>query len=79
MSAKEYNLWLADYQIEPFGDERADLRAGTIVKSNLILYSKKDIKLKDCVLDFKPPKKQNWQDWQKLLCARTRALGGKVK
>jgi hypothetical protein len=78
MSAKEYNIWLADHLIEPWGEERADLRAGTIVKSNIMPYSKKDVKLKDCVLNFEPPKNQDWRDWQKALHDRTRALGGKV-
>ena len=79
MSAKEMNLWIADYQIEPWGEERADLRAGTIVKSNLMPHSKGDIKLKDCMLNFEPPKKQTWQDMSKVLQRHTIAMGGKVK
>jgi hypothetical protein len=79
MSATEYNVWLADYQIEPWGEDRADLRAGTIVKSNLIPHSKKDIPLKDCMLNFEPPKKQTWQDMSKMLKGHTAAMGGKVK
>lgn len=78
MSAKEYNEWIADYQIEPFGELRADLRAGTIVKSNLMPHSKKDIELKDCMLNFEPPKKQTWQDMSRLLKNYTAAIGGKV-
>ena len=79
MSAKEYNVWLAEYMIEPFGEERADLRAGTIVKSNLIPHTKKDIKLKDCMLDFEPPKKQTAKEIFASLSNYTIAMGGKVK
>ena len=79
MSAKEYNIWLADHQIEPWGEERADLRAGTIVKSNLIPHSKKDIKLKDCMLNFEPPKIRNPEETFSMLKNYTIAMGGKVK
>ena len=65
--------------IEPFGEERADLRAGTIVKSNLIPHSKKDIKLKDCILNFEPPKKQTPKEMFAMLKNYTAAMGGKVK
>ena len=67
MSAKEYNVWVADYLIEPWGEYRDDLRAGTIVKSNLLPHTKNDIKLEDCILNFEPPKKQSWQDMKRLL------------
>jgi hypothetical protein len=78
MPAREYDLWIADYRIEPWGEERADLRAGTIVQSNIAPYSKKDIKLKDCILNFEPPKKFDWQAVSKALRSRTIAMGGKV-
>ena len=71
MSAKEYNEWIADYQIEPWGDLREDLRAGTIVQSNLAPHSKDNVLLKDCMLDFEPPKAQTWQDMQKMLMVHT--------
>lgn len=79
MSAKEENLWIADYQIEPWGEERADLRAATVVKSNLLPWTKKTIQLKDCILNFKPPEKESWQDMKKKLEKFTRAMGGKVQ
>jgi hypothetical protein len=64
--------------IEPFGEERSDLRAGTIVKSNLIPHSKKDIKLKDCMLNFEPPKEQTPKGMFSMLKNYTLAMGGKV-
>jgi len=79
MSAKEYNLWIAEYGIEPHGEERADLQAGTIVKSNLIPHTKKDIPLKDCMLNFEPPKKKTPEEIFAMLRGYTKAMGGKVK
>jgi hypothetical protein len=79
MSAKEYNLWIAEYNIEPHGEDRSDIRAGTIVKSNLIPHSKKDIELKDCMINFEPPKKQTPAEMFEMLKGHTAAMGGKVK
>ena len=79
MPAKEYNLWIAEYNIEPHGEERSDIRTGTIVKSNLTPHVKKEIPLKDCILNFEPPKKVDWRQWGDALKARTIAMGGKVK
>jgi hypothetical protein len=78
MSAKEFNVWQAEYEIEPWGEERSDLRAGSIVQAALMPHCK-NVKFKDCVLNFEPPKKQTWQDMQKMCMSRTLALGGKVK
>lgn len=33
MSSREFVEWMAFYQIEPFGEERADLRAGVIAST----------------------------------------------
>ena len=79
MSAKEYIIWLADYEIEPWGDIRNDLQAATIVLSNIMPHTEDTIKLKDCMLNFEPEKKQTWQDMSKMLKGHTAAMGGKVK
>jgi hypothetical protein len=79
MSAAEYNEWIADYQIEPWGDLREDLRTATIVQAAIAPHSKKEVKLKDCMLNFEPPKQFDWKATSDLLKARTIALGGKVK
>jgi len=81
MSAKEMNLWKADYMIEPWGDERQDLRIATVVQSNLTPYTKKKIKLKDCMLDFEPVSNKP-MDWRKLkskLFARANAMNKRRK
>ena len=77
MSAKEYNVWVADYRIEPFGERREDLRTATIVQSNLAPHSKKEVKLKDCILNFEPPKPMKWQDMQAMCFARSAAMNRK--
>lgn len=79
MSAKEYILWFAENEIEPFGEERADLRSGMQVQSNLAPFVDGKVELKDCMLNFEPPKKQDWRDWKNALHKRTLAMGGKVK
>ena len=79
MSAKEYNVWIAEYMIEPFGQDREDIRSGMIVQSNLAPHSKKGIKLKDCIVNFEPPKKKNPKEIFAMLKGYTMAMGGKVE
>jgi hypothetical protein len=79
MSAKEYNLWIAEYGIEPFGQDREDVRSGMIVQSIRAQNSTKGVVLKDCIVNFEPPKKQTWQDMSKMLKGHAAAMGGKVK
>ena len=78
MSAKEYILWIAEYNIEPYGQDREDVRSGMIVQSIRAQNSEKGVILKDCIVNFEPPKKQDWRQWCEALKARTIALGGKV-
>lgn len=79
MSAKEYNVWIAEYSIEPYGQDREDVRAGMITQSVRAQYSKEGVTLKDCIVNFEPPKKQDWQQWQKSLKSHAASMGGKVK
>jgi hypothetical protein len=77
MSAKEMNVWIADSLIEPWGDDREDIRSGMIVQSNLMPHSKKEVKLKNCIVNFEPPKKQTWQQMSAMLKGYTMAMKGK--
>jgi hypothetical protein len=79
MSAKEYNVWLAEYMIEPFGEDREDIRSGMVVQSNLMPHTKKEVKLKNCIVNFEPPKKKTPQEIFSMLKGYTMAMGGKVK
>ena len=74
MSATEYLMWRADYYIEPWGEDRADMRAGTIVQSNLMPWTKKKLSLKNCMLNFKEPVKMKWQTMKAMLFGYTKAM-----
>ncbi len=81
MSAKELTDWMAFSTIEPFGDERSDLRAATIVHAVISPHLKKGKKLtlKDCTMNFEPKKKQTESEIQQLLKGFVKAKGGKIK
>ena len=40
LSSRQIGEWLAYFQLEPFGEERADLRAGIIAAANANLWVK---------------------------------------
>ncbi len=81
MSAKELTEWMAFSTIEPFGEERADFRAGSIVHAVVSPHLKKGKKLtlKDCMLNFEPKKKQTASEIEQLLKSFVKAKGGKIK
>ena len=80
MSAREYNLWIAEYGIEPWGQDREDIQYGLIVQSIRAANSKKGVTLNECIVNFEPQKKKmDWRQWQESLKSRTIAMGGKVK
>lgn len=58
MSAAELTEWMAFYKLEPFGDERADLRAGVVAATivNVHRTSKNDPIAQP--MDFMPLSKQ---------------------
>lgn len=51
MSALEFSEWLAYYQLEPFGDERADLRMAIL--ASLIANANRDKKKRKKAFDPK--------------------------
>ena len=69
LTAKEFRGWEMYYELEPFGEERADVRAASIVQ---MLYNvnrgskQKAITLKECLLKWgeqdEPKKQQTWQE-----------------
>lgn len=52
ISSYEYTEWLAYYQIEPFGEERADLRSAILCTLVASVFASKGYKPK--VSDFMP-------------------------
>lgn len=57
MSARELAEWQAYYHIEPFGEERGDLRAAMLGQTVAVLAGNKDAKLGDFLLKFDPQDK----------------------
>jgi hypothetical protein len=74
MSEAEFRRWMAYYQIEPFGEERADLRNAllclTIAQVHGAKQAKK-LKLSDFVLKFGPSEQQSVERMAMFLKART--------
>ena len=52
MTAKELSEWMAYYEVEPFGEERADYRSAMIAWVLASIYAKKGHKPK--IEDFMP-------------------------
>lgn len=55
ISSRELSEWMAYDNIEPFGEIRADMRAGAIVQAIIAPYVKKGHKvpkLQQCMLNF---------------------------
>ena len=61
MSSYELSEWMAYYNIEPFGDERADLRAGIIASTIVNVHSEKG-KRATVPADFMAFKEQRTKD-----------------
>lgn len=63
MSAKELTDWMAFSTIEPFGDERADLRTASIVQAVYSPHLKKgkSLTLGNCMLKFGPRKPMDYK------------------
>lgn len=80
MDAREFAEWIAYDMIEPFGGNREDQRAGTIVSAIVNVNKKKGSKPAQWS-DFLPPyeKRKPITDWRDLLSkveALNVALGG---
>ena len=71
IDAREYALWRAYYEIEPFGEERADLRAAIIAMTiaNVFRGRGRSYKAEDFMPDFdrRVRRQTNEQMWA-ILC-----------
>ncbi len=70
LSSKEVTDWQAFSAIEPFGEEREDIRAAMVActVANALRSSKSPpCKIKDFMLNFEPPKQQSKQDMKAIL------------
>jgi len=83
LSTREFDEWLAYYQIEPWGEERGDVRAGIIAstianvnrnpKQRRKPYSPKDFMP---VYDKPPKRQQSTEEMLRMAEMITAAMGG---
>jgi hypothetical protein len=52
LTAAEFEEWAAFYQLEPFGEERAELRNAWLIYAVATMLGAKDISLADCMMKF---------------------------
>jgi len=86
MSWQQYRLWQAYAALEPFGEERGDYRAASIVQTLQNLNRKKGsppIKLADCLLQWagadKKKTRQTWQQQKAIGAMIAAAYGARSK
>lgn len=83
LSARQFDEWIAFYSIEPWGEERADLRAGIVAstvanvnrnpKQRSKPYSPKDFMP---VYDKPPKKQQTMEEMLRVVEMMNTAFGG---
>ena len=86
MSAKEFGEWMAFYTLEPFGEQRADLRMGILaaLTANIARDEKRRARPYE-VDDFMPKfdqgakEAQPWQEQLALVEMLNAAFGGEDK
>lgn len=81
MDSAELTDWMAYWRVEPFGEERADLRSGIVssVIASCMSASKKKYKPSDFMPDFGAKKKQTVEQMRVLIKQVSRAFNrGKV-
>jgi len=84
ISSLDFAEWLAYQELEPFGEERADLRAGII--SATVANTARDPKKRrkpfrpaEFMPEFGPKKEQSWQDQLSIVEMLNAAFGGEDK
>lgn len=78
MTAEEFVEWKAFYKVEPFGDYRADLRAGMMTAPLLNIQmapAHRKWRAHHWVLNTDPPKPQTPEEMKALLQALAGAFG----
>jgi hypothetical protein len=86
ITSRQLREWMEFYRLEPFGEERADLRAGiiasTIANVNRSSRTAKAFSPKDFMPDFDrgrgPRKRQRLEDMKAAALALCLAFGGSV-
>jgi hypothetical protein len=79
-SSRELAEWNAYYGLEPFGEERADLRAGIVAATLANVFREKSAKAYkpvDFMPQFDKPQQQDWQTMLAQVKMINAAYGGK--
>ena len=79
ISSRELSEWRAYCGLEPFGEDRADLRAGIVASTVANVFRKsgtKPYKAQDFMPKF-GKEKQDWREQLELVKAMNAALGGR--
>ena len=82
LTSSELSEWQAFYRIEPFGEFRADLRAGTIASPLVNLQVKKGhrrTKPSDWIMEFIPDEPQSPEEMKRILQAFAQAAQKRAK
>ena len=82
IDSRELSEWLAFYSLEPFGEERADLRSAQICAVNANLHGgkrSKKYKIADFMPFHQPEKITDPAEQERHLEALTRSMGGVVR
>ncbi len=82
MGASEFRDWQTFYELEPFGDVRADLRAGivaaTVANAHRDPRKGKPARPQDYMLQFEPKPPRTAQSMYEQMKALVMATGGKI-
>lgn len=62
MTGRQVAEWRAYYQIEPFGEYRADLRSAIIASTFANCFSRKRFKVEDFMPEFGPRRRQSVEE-----------------
>jgi len=76
ISSSELTEWMAYYQMEPFGEERADLRSAIVASVTANAASKRRFKPADFMPRFDRPKPQSEGSMRQMFQAAAKAFGG---
>lgn len=81
ISSREISEWIAFYNIEPFGEMRADLRAAliaTVMANAWRGANQSPFKITDFMLTFDNKPEQTMDEMKQILKSFTIAAGGKI-
>ena len=75
LTTRELMNWIAFYELDPWGERRADLRAGIVASTtyNMQRGKSKALKASDFMPDFEPQKPQTVQEMQTIFLTSTGA------